>query len=62
MMVDVAGHEGATCWDATKPDGTPRKIMDNVNPHGMGWQQTTDIRVGLKKMYAWFQQTGGQRG
>lgn len=62
MMAEVTGYQGAIRWDATKPDGTPRKIMDNATLHGMGWQPGTDIRSGLEKMYAWFQQTGGQRG
>ena len=62
MMAEVTGYQGAIRWDATKPDGTPRKIMDNATLHCMGWQPRTDIRAGLEKMYAWFQQTGGQRG
>lgn len=61
MMAEVTGYTGTVTWDTTKPDGTPRKIMDNSALHAMGWQPNTSIRDGLVKMYDWFVRTGGQR-
>ena len=61
MMAEVTGYQGRITWDSTKPDGTPRKIMDNTRLHALGWQPKTSIRAGLEKMYAWFRETGGQR-
>ena len=61
MMADVTGYNGKVTWDRSKPDGTPRKIMDNSILHGMGWRPATDIRAGLDRMYQWFTRTGGAR-
>ena len=61
MMAEVTGYQGKISWDGSKPDGTPRKIMDNSTLHALGWQPKVTIRQGLEKMYAWFVETGGQR-
>lgn len=61
MMADVTGYTGRITWDRSKPDGTPRKIMDNSILHGMGWRPATHIRAGLDKMHDWFSRTGGAR-
>ena len=61
MMAEVTGYPGRITWDSSKPDGTPRKIMDNTRLHALGWQPSTSIRAGLDKMYAWFRETGGHR-
>ena len=61
MMAEVTGYQGAITWDSSKPDGTPRKIMDNTRLHALGWHPKTSIREGLNKMYAWFTETGGKR-
>ena len=62
MMADVTGYAGRITWDGSKPDGTPRKIMDNSKLRALGWRPRTSIRAGLAKMYAWFRATGGDRG
>jgi len=54
MMAQVTGFQGKIVWDTTKPDGTPRKIMDNGKLHALGWQHKVDLREGLDRMYAWF--------
>lgn len=61
MMADIVGFRGRIVWDPTKPDGTPRKIMDNCRLHALGWRPRTGIREGLEKMYAWYVRTGGRR-
>ncbi|MGV9800983.1 GDP-L-fucose synthase family protein [Mycobacterium sp. NPDC003449] len=50
----VVGFDGAVRFDPTRPDGTPRKIMDNGKLMSLGWRPTLTIEAGLKKMYAWF--------
>lgn len=54
LMKVVVGYDGEVEFDATRPDGTPRKIMDNSKLRALGWQPTLTIEAGLKKMYAWF--------
>lgn len=61
MMAEITGYSGKIVWDSTKPDGTPRKIMENSRLHALGWRPSVSLREGLEKMYAWFKETGGQR-
>jgi GDP-L-fucose synthase len=51
----IIGYGGQLVFDATKPDGMPRKLLDVSNIHTLGWHHTTGLRDGLKKMYAWYQ-------
>ena len=50
----VVGFAGEIIWDSTKPDGTPRKLMDNAKLRSMGWQPTIDLAKGLELTYQWF--------
>lgn len=50
----VVGHEGEIIWDSSKPDGTPRKLMDISKMHALGWKHTVDLQIGIEKTYAWF--------
>ena len=50
----VVGHEGTIVWDADKPDGTPRKLMDISKMHNLGWRHQVDLKQGIEKTYAWF--------
>ena len=52
---DVVGYEGELQFDATKPDGTPRKLMDVSRLHSLGWTARTNFRDGLVTAYADFQ-------
>ena len=54
MIRDVVGYEGRLTFDPSKPDGTPRKIMDNSRIKAMGWEPSTQLREGLAHMYDWF--------
>ena len=51
---EVVGHEGEILWDATKPDGTPRKLMDVSKLKQAGWHASTSLNEGLKLTYDWF--------
>ena len=50
----VIGHEGDILWDSSKPDGTPRKLMDVSKMKEVGWQSSTELNEGIAKTYAWF--------
>lgn len=62
LMAKVVGYKGRIVWDTSKPDGTPRKIMDNSRLHALGWKPSTSIPDGLEKMYAWYCSAGGAAG
>ncbi|MEM6786123.1 MAG: GDP-L-fucose synthase [Myxococcota bacterium] len=53
-MKAITGFEGEVVFDPKRPDGTPRKIMDNTRLHALGWRSKTSIRAGLRKMHAWY--------
>lgn len=50
----VVGHQGEIIWDTTKPDGTPRKLMDISKMHELGWKHQVNLEAGIKKTYDWF--------
>jgi GDP-L-fucose synthase len=50
----VTEHQGKILWDASKPDGTPRKLMDVSKMKDFGWEYSTELEVGIKKTYQWF--------
>ena len=50
----ITGHQGEIIWDATKPDGTPRKLMDVTKMHNLGWKHQVDLEEGNQKTYHWF--------
>ena len=50
----VIGHQGNILWDANKPDGTPRKLMDVSKMKEIGWEYSTELEEGIQKTYHWF--------
>ncbi|OHX64929.1 GDP-L-fucose synthase [Flammeovirga pacifica] len=48
---DVVGFEGELVWDSTKPDGTPRKLMDVSKLHNAGWHHKVDLKKGIEMTY-----------
>lgn len=56
MMAKITGYEGKIVWDKSKPDGTPRKIMDNSKLHALGWSHRVDLVDGLGQMYQWYKE------
>jgi len=52
----ITGHKGEIIWDSTKPDGTPRKLMDISKMHELGWKHELDLEAGISKTYEWFLQ------
>ena len=52
----VVGHKGNIIWDASKPDGTPRKLMDVSKMQRLGWHHTTNLKEGIEQTYTWFKE------
>lgn len=50
----ITGHKGEIIWDASKPDGTPRKLMDVTKMHDLGWKHLVELEEGIQKTYDWF--------
>ena len=60
LICEIAGFEGDLVWDATKPDGTPRKLLDVSKLGGLGWRHTIALREGIARTYQWFLQNAPQ--
>ncbi len=54
LVADVVGYEGALEFDTSKPDGTPRKLLDVSKLHRLGFREEIDLRTGLTETYAWY--------
>ncbi|NML19591.1 GDP-L-fucose synthase [Pseudoflavitalea sp. G-6-1-2] len=54
MIKDIVGYEGTIEHDLSKPDGTPRKLMDVSKLHQLGWKHTIELREGIQKVYSDF--------
>jgi GDP-L-fucose synthase len=50
----AVGHQGEIVWDSSKPDGTPRKLMDVSKMKDIGWTYSTELNEGIEKTYKWF--------
>ena len=54
LICDVVGFKGELTWDTTKPDGTPRKLLDVSKVHALGWCHSIALRDGIARTYEWF--------
>ncbi|MGG7645454.1 GDP-L-fucose synthase [Rhodovulum sp. YNF3179] len=54
LIAEVTGFEGRIVCDTSKPDGTPRKLMDVSRLNGMGWEASIPLEEGVRKTYDWF--------
>ncbi len=54
IVKKVVGFEGKIIYDKSKPDGTPRKLMDVSRIHNLGWKHRTTLEEGIRKAYNWF--------
>ena len=59
-VADVVGYRGAIRWDSSKPDGTPRKLLDVGKMSDLGWKAKTPLRQGIEEVYADFQSAWDQ--
>ncbi|MBD2093087.1 GDP-L-fucose synthase [Microcoleus sp. FACHB-1515] len=56
MIQAVVGYEGDLQFDSSKPDGTPRKLLDTSKINALGWYPKTSLKKGIEVTYEWFQQ------
>lgn len=54
LICDVVGFRGELKWDRSKPDGTPRKLLDVSRIKALGWEPTIALRDGIARVYEWF--------
>lgn len=54
LVVEAVGFEGEVLWDTTKPNGTPRKLIDVSKLHSLGWTHKVEIEDGVAKLYQWY--------
>ena len=56
LVRDIVGYRGSIAYDTTKPDGTPRKLLDVSRLQALGWQPKITLREGVEQTYNWFQE------
>lgn len=56
IIKKVVGYDGKILWDASKPNGMPRKLLDSSKCHSLGWRPKTEFEEGLRKVYSWYVQ------
>jgi GDP-L-fucose synthase len=54
LICEVVGFDGELVWDNTKPDGTPRKLLDATRIRALGWKPAISLRDGIARTYEWF--------
>ena len=54
LIAKVVGYKGEIVYDSTKPDGTPRKLLDVSKVHSYGWKHQIELEEGLRQTYDWF--------
>ncbi len=54
LVRNVVGYSGDITYDTTKPDGTPRKLLDVSKLRDLGWRAETPFKEGIRQTYAWF--------
>jgi GDP-L-fucose synthase len=59
LTADVVGYEGGLAWDSTKPDGTPRKLLDVTRIEKLGWKAEIPLRDGIASTYDWYVEHAG---
>ena len=57
LVADVTGYKGELEWDTSKPDGTPRKLLDVSRLNELGWQASIGLREGIAATYDWYCET-----
>jgi len=61
LICDVVGFDGELAWDTTKPDGTPRRLLDVTKLHTLGWKPAIPLRDGIARTYEWFRANYAQQ-
>ena len=61
LICDVVGFDGELAWDTTKPDGTPRRLLDVTKLRALGWKPAIPLRDGIARTYEWFRANYAQK-
>lgn len=56
LVAEVVGYQGDLVFDASKPDGTPRKLVDTTKINALGWRARIELEEGVRLAYAWFRE------
>ena len=54
LISEIVGYDGEVVFDSSKPDGTPRKLLDSTLLNGLGWSSAIDLENGLSDTYEWY--------
>jgi GDP-L-fucose synthase len=54
LICELVGFDGELAWDTTKPDGTPRKLLDITKLRALGWKPSIPLRAGITQTYEWY--------
>ena len=54
VISGIVGYPGETIWDTSKPNGTPRKLLDVSKIKSLGWKPKISLKDGIKKTYEWY--------
>ncbi|MCB0773987.1 MAG: NAD-dependent epimerase/dehydratase family protein, partial [Flavobacteriales bacterium] len=61
MIKEIVGYQGELKWDSSKPDGTPRKLMDVGRLHSLGWKHKIGLRDGITQVYEAYKKYEGAK-
>ena len=62
LVADICGYKGRIEWDPTKPDGTPRKVLDVSRVSKLGWTSTITLEEGISSTVAWYRAANAREG
>jgi GDP-L-fucose synthase len=54
VIRNIVGYKGKVIWDKSKPDGTPRKLLDVSKINALGWSPKISLKSGIKQTYEWY--------
>ncbi|MDT3387363.1 MAG: GDP-L-fucose synthase, partial [Bacteroidota bacterium] len=57
LVKETVDFKGEVIWDETKPNGTPRKLIDVAKLHRLGWTHKVELEEGVKQLYDWYKQS-----
>jgi len=61
LIRTVSGYKGDLNWDTSKPDGTPRKVLDVSRISGLGWHPEVTLEAGISSTYSWYSLNKGMK-
>jgi GDP-L-fucose synthase len=56
LVATVVGYDGPVRWDSSKPDGTPRKLLDSSRIRATGWEPRIALEEGIRSSYEWYRE------